>query len=60
MEKVRKELRRSIALTAEMEEAIVKMRMQERFTRMSYAEIIRLLIQEGLDVVAREEAAAGA
>lgn len=48
MEKDRKEYRRSVMLTKEQEEAIVRMRMDERYTRMSYAEIIRMLLEAGM------------
>ncbi len=54
MEKKRMEMRRSIALSAEMEEAIVMMRRDPRYTRLSYAEIIRMLIQAGLEKMVPE------
>lgn len=44
----RKEWRMSISLPEEMEGQIVKLRQDERYTRMSYSEIIRQLIQLGL------------
>ena len=55
MEGQRKEYRRSIMLTETMEKAIVQLRMDERYTRLSYAEIIRMLIQRGLETVSANE-----
>lgn len=48
MQGQKKEYRRSIMLPEDMEKYIVRMRLDERFTRMSYAEIIRMLIQAGI------------
>lgn len=58
MEKERKVMRRSIMLTEEQERKIVHMRMDERFTRMSYAEIIRMLIEAGFEQMQTERAGA--
>ena len=40
--------RMSISMDKEMEEAIVRLRQDSRFTRMSFAEIIRLLLEAGI------------
>lgn len=53
----RKEWRRSISLTEDMEKAIVEMRKDDRFTRLSYSEIIRQLLQMGLQKMAEEQRA---
>ena len=58
MEKMKKEVRRSIALTQEMDDTIFKMRMDERYTRLSYAEIIRMLIEAGIEQMQNERAGA--
>lgn len=58
MEKERKVMRRSIMLTEEQERKIVNMRMDERYTRLSYAEIIRMLIEAGLERMRTERAGA--
>ena len=58
MEKKRKVMRRSIMLTEEQERQIVRMRMDERYTRMSYAEIIRMLIEAGFEQMQIERAGA--
>lgn len=55
MERARKEYRRSIMLTEEMENAIVRMRMDERYTRLSYAEIIRMLIEKGMEAFQKND-----
>lgn len=44
----RKNCRMSISMTEDMERAIVQLRKDERFTRMSYSEIMRMLIEMGL------------
>ena len=49
--------RLSISLTEEMEDAIVKLRQNERYTRMSFGEIIRLLISAGLEQIDQEKSA---
>lgn len=40
--------RLSISLPKEMEVEIIKLRQDERFVRMSYAEIMRMLLEAGL------------
>lgn len=45
----RKDWRLSISLPAELESEIVDLRKDDRYTRMSYGEIIRLLLRAGLD-----------
>jgi len=57
MDKAKKDVRRSIMLTQEMEDFIVRLRMQERYTRLSYAEIIRMLIQTGITAIQDEKSA---
>lgn len=49
--------RLSISLTEEMEDAIVKLRQNERFTRMSFGEIVRILISAGLAQIEQEKSA---
>ena len=44
----KKTWRMSIILPVELGEEVVKLRQDERFTRLSYAEIIRKLIEAGL------------
>ena len=47
--------RLSVSLTTEQEKEIVNLRMNERFTRMSYSEIIRMLIDEGIESIKTDE-----
>lgn len=50
-----KNWRMSISMTKEMENAIVQLRKDERFTRMSYSEILRVLIEAGLASIGTAE-----
>lgn len=43
--------RMSLTLTPEIEEAVVELRKTEKYCRMSYSEIIRRLIEAGLESV---------
>lgn len=54
----RKEWRRSISLPEDLERAIVELRKDDRYTRLSYSEIIRQLIQAGLNSLASESTTA--
>lgn len=54
MQGQKKEYRRSIMLPEDMEKYIIRMRMDERYTRLSYAEIIRMLIQAGIESLESE------
>jgi Arc/MetJ-type ribon-helix-helix transcriptional regulator len=54
----RKEWRRSISLPEELERAIVELRKDDRYTRLSYSEIIRQLIQAGLNSLDNERTTA--
>lgn len=51
----RKNCRMSISMTEDMEKAIVQLRKDERFTRMSYSEIMRMLIEAGLATITTVE-----
>ncbi len=51
MEKGKEIRQRSITLTKEMDEAIFRMRQDEKYSRMSISDIIRILIQAGLNSV---------
>ena len=50
----RKEWRRSISLPEDLERAIVELRKDDRYTRLAYSEIIRQLIQAGLNSLDQE------
>jgi Arc/MetJ-type ribon-helix-helix transcriptional regulator len=50
-----KNWRLSVSLTKELEDEIVKLRKEDAYCRMSYADLIRVLIERGLK--ASEEAA---
>lgn len=43
--------RMSLSLPAELEQAVIELRKTERFCRCSYAEIIRALMQLGLESI---------
>lgn len=42
---------RTVVLTKEMDEAIYRMRQDERYSRKSISELIRILIQSGLESI---------
>ena len=48
-EKTSEGKRMSLSLPAELEKAVIELRKTERFCRCSYAEIIRALMQLGLE-----------
>lgn len=47
----KKNWRMSVSMTKEMEDAIVQLRKDERFTRLTYSEILRMLIGAGLESI---------
>ena len=47
----KKDWRLSIALTPQQEEAIVELRKTDKFARCSFGEIVRCLIDAGLEVI---------
>lgn len=47
--------RLSIQLSKELEEALVELRKQDEFCRLSYGELARRLIEMGLDVMRGEQ-----
>lgn len=49
MEEAKKDWRLSVSLTKEQEEAIIKLRQTDEFSRCSFGELIRKLINIGLE-----------
>lgn len=49
--------RMSISMTEDMEREIVELRKDERFTRLSYSEIIRRLLEAGIKDLKSHESA---